>query len=89
MYIISGYLLYFGMFVIGFICLHYLVTTRKGRNNYAYWLTLGLLAVSLVMLFIDMIRWQLIGYVEEVTIYDTLGPILYYGGILMVICNKP
>lgn len=89
-YIINGYAVYAVMFLIGGygLVVDPIIHRHKHTFSTSYRLAWLLLMISLIMIGIDMIRWILIGYHEEVTIFDTVGPMLYIMGIIGLIFSN-
>lgn len=89
-YIINGYAVYAVMFLIGGygLVVDPIIHRHKRTFNLSYRFAWLLLLISLIMIGIDMIRWILIGYHEEVTIFDTVGPMLFVMGFIGMSLSK-
>lgn len=89
-YIINGYAIYAVIFLIGGYALVVdpIIHRHKRTFNPSYRVAWLLLLIGIIMLIIDMIRWILIGYHEEVTIFDTMGPRLFIIGIIGLILSN-
>lgn len=75
-YIISGYLTYI---IMGLVILTvFIINTKRLIKNKSKQTKIVLITtiVSAIFMAIDVYRWIGIGYHEEVTIFDTVGPVL-------------
>lgn len=87
-YIISGYLTYI---IIGLVILTvFIINIKRLIKNKSEQTKIVLITniVSAVFMAIDVYRWIKIGYHEEVTIFDTVGPLLVAISIYGTIDSK-